>query len=541
LEGRPGEDDAPGAAGLTDLVGLALRRNPRRAYLLVSRVIGKHVPCDPRLARAAGLVLGHRVGELVRASAEHPVPDHPAPTLPATAITDPRAAARARDAAVGHPSLRVPSIVLGCAENGAALGQFVGEALDADHVVASTRRDVPGAAVLGSFEEQHSHAGRHLLVPDDPSRWEPELPLVLVDDEMTTGRTAAATLRLLHHHLPRPRYVVAVLVDVRGPGDDAVERAAAELGVRVDVVALATGTLRVPDDARERAAALVARHPCPEPTAWGRGRLTETHLHLAGAPEGARHGVDRADRAALEAALPAAVGALAAALGPDAGRVLVLGTEELVHLPVRLAEGLAGDGRDVVVAATTRSPAVAVDVPGCALRSALPFRAHDAGLGTARERYAYDLGQTGRHDAIVLVVDSDAHTSALHGPDGLVPRLRALAPRVVVAIVPTRGPRRRATVVHAVPARRGPRFGTYARDEVAWLLEDLSAVPLEVGHERREREVREGRAHYSEALPEEHVPSPVHEEHFHRALARSATTVARLVGHVTDRLLATVG
>ncbi|HEY2225140.1 cysteine protease StiP domain-containing protein, partial [Actinomycetospora sp.] len=47
--------------------------------------------------------------------------------------------------------------------------------------------------------------------------------------------------------------------------------------------------------------------------------------------------------------------------------------------------------------------------------------------------------------------------------------------------------------------------------------------------------------HYSEALPEEHVPSPVHEEHFHRALARSATTVARLVGHVTDRLLATVG
>ncbi|HEY2222562.1 phosphoribosyltransferase domain-containing protein, partial [Actinomycetospora sp.] len=47
LEGRPGEDDAPGAAGLTDLVGLALRRNPRRAYLLVSRVIGKHVPCDP--------------------------------------------------------------------------------------------------------------------------------------------------------------------------------------------------------------------------------------------------------------------------------------------------------------------------------------------------------------------------------------------------------------------------------------------------------------------------------------------------------------
>ena len=35
------------------LVGLAVRRNPRRAHLLVSRVLGKHVPTDPRLVRAA--------------------------------------------------------------------------------------------------------------------------------------------------------------------------------------------------------------------------------------------------------------------------------------------------------------------------------------------------------------------------------------------------------------------------------------------------------------------------------------------------------
>ncbi|HEY4422354.1 MAG TPA: phosphoribosyltransferase domain-containing protein, partial [Pseudonocardia sp.] len=36
----------------TVLLGLALRRNPRRAQLLVSRVLGKHVPADPRLVRA---------------------------------------------------------------------------------------------------------------------------------------------------------------------------------------------------------------------------------------------------------------------------------------------------------------------------------------------------------------------------------------------------------------------------------------------------------------------------------------------------------
>lgn len=39
----------PVGAGLADLVGLAVRRNPRRAHLLVSAVLGKHVPTDPRL------------------------------------------------------------------------------------------------------------------------------------------------------------------------------------------------------------------------------------------------------------------------------------------------------------------------------------------------------------------------------------------------------------------------------------------------------------------------------------------------------------
>ena len=53
-----------------DLVGLALRRNPRRAHLLVSRVLGKHVPSEPGLVMAAGELLGVLVGEALSASPE---------------------------------------------------------------------------------------------------------------------------------------------------------------------------------------------------------------------------------------------------------------------------------------------------------------------------------------------------------------------------------------------------------------------------------------------------------------------------------------
>ena len=50
--------DAPNGMMLTDLVGLAVRRNPRRAQLLVSSVLGKHVPTDPRLVTDAAQRLG---------------------------------------------------------------------------------------------------------------------------------------------------------------------------------------------------------------------------------------------------------------------------------------------------------------------------------------------------------------------------------------------------------------------------------------------------------------------------------------------------
>jgi len=52
---------------LTDLLGLALRRNPKRAHLLVSNVLGKHVPQSPSVVYGYGFALGRRVRELLGA------------------------------------------------------------------------------------------------------------------------------------------------------------------------------------------------------------------------------------------------------------------------------------------------------------------------------------------------------------------------------------------------------------------------------------------------------------------------------------------
>ncbi len=79
-------------------------------------------------------------------------------------------------------------------------------------------------------------------------------------------------------------------------------------------------------------------------------------------------------------------------------------------------------------------------------------------------------------------------------------------------------------------------FGSYAPEEVTWLLTDLSHVDLEVATEDREELIQGGRPYY-EMLPVEYQPDPAYTALFHRALATSADRLALAVGLVSDLVL----
>ncbi|CAM5306999.1 Phosphoribosyltransferase OS=Streptomyces alboniger OX=132473 GN=CP975_10595 PE=4 SV=1 [Streptomyces alboniger] len=508
-----GDDD------LTDLLGLALRRNPKRAHLLVSHVLGKHVPQSPSVVYGYGFDLGRRVRDLLGADE----------------------AGRA--------------VVLGYAETATGLGHSVADGLGPAPYLHSTRRPVPGVDTAGGFEESHSHATSHLLLPQDPDLLAGDGPLVLVDDEFSTGNTVLNTVRDLHERYPRRRYVVVALVDMRSEADAGrLDDFAREIGARVDLVAAASGTVRLPEGVLEKGQALVARFESAYPGARGTARPAPTdprtpHHHVTrvdlrwprGLPDGGRHGFTPAHRIRLENALPAMAARLAEALPQDARRVHVLGFEELMYAPLRLARELEQvTDAEVRYSTTTRSPVLAVDDPGYAIRSRLVFPAHDDPADGPGERYAYNVAGAG-FDAVVAVVDSAADTPELHAPGGLLDQLAAHVPQVLLAVVPSYVPEPRH-----VPERpamlpeplRGPAFSSYPPDEVGWLLQDLSDVTLEAPTEEREEAIQSGGAHYAESLPVEYQPSEQYQQLFHTALEESAGRLARAVGAVTEIVLA---
>ncbi|GEM32073.1 hypothetical protein NN3_30800 [Nocardia neocaledoniensis NBRC 108232] len=626
---------------IDELVQPGLRRNPRRAHLLVSTVLGKHLPTDPRVVIGAG----DQLGDLVRDK-----------------LGD-------RDA-----------VVLGFAETATGLGHCVAARLDAACYLHSTRRHEPRASTLAGFEEGHSHATSHLLQPAPAGIFANDLPLVLVDDEISTGDTAIDAVRALHEFAPRSHYVLASLVDMRTAADRAkFEAFAAELGARIDTVCLATGRVDLPAGLIEKVTAL----PDPElnPVAAQRGSFRKLELSWpSDVPEGGRHGILGADAANFDIALKVATGEVQSVLDAEfAGRpVIVLGHEELMYLPVRMAAALADSGTPARFQTTTRSPAYVLDEPGYPLRRGFRFTAPEP--DPTADRYLYNAQWTDGEAAPVLliVLDPPADTTELVATGGLVDVLTAAGADVLAAVVPGADPRAlhaarststalsadggpadgRTAVGADVPAAvvpgadpralrtdraaspvqaagttagsgsspvgapscsaavaertghvsapttvissppptdaesaaeratstmapddsgapdsagrsrpsgaqtngatsvsapsgvdaaalpdplHGPEFGSYAAEDVSWLLKDLSHADLEADVAERERRIQAGVAHYAESLPVEYQPDAHYRELFDRVLAESAERLALAVATVAELVVAERG
>ena len=298
---------------LDRLCAFATRRNPRRAFLFVSRVLGRHLPASPAVIRQAWQALAAR--------------------LPA--------------------DLPGPVVFVGMAETAVALGcgvfaEWRQRAGRDDALFLHSTRYRLDRPRLDGFREDHSHAADHLLYrPADPAAAErlgAARSLVLVDDERNTGDTIRNLAAALAPACPRLQEVrAAVLTDWSVGSTDATGP---------EAVALLTGRFDF------------APHPDhvapPLPPVQGDGRIRTFLIRNDG-----RTGIARPP--VLD---PAWLNAPAAAAVAPGERVLVLGTGEFVYPPILLAEALAARGAKVWCQATTRSPILDGDAIAASLRFA---------------------------------------------------------------------------------------------------------------------------------------------------------------------------
>lgn len=404
----------------TDLAGFAVRDNPRRAHLIVSKILGKHIPVDPEDILGGGYELADAVEDTLRAHGY------------TTGLTE-------------------DFLAVGYCETATGLGHAVAEGLGVTYL-HTTRKQHPDIPVEARFDEEHSHAVAHLIQPREGISLHGNGPLILIDDELSTGKTALNTIEALHAEFGRPFYIIATLLDARTPaGREAFEARVAQMGVKVAVASVLSAYLTLPEDVLDRATGARAALPAPAP-APTRGKdepLSEVRVRAGLWPDDipvtARHGMTPTDTARMVAAAHR----IAETIAPDLdgeGSVLVLGTEEVLHMPTHVAADLGHlmPQRSVVNQSTTRSPVHAADDPDYAIRRTETFAAPDEPTRASRVHNLYDptaVPAPGeqwsdlRHDHIVVIVDAEVADCA-----DMVQTLRPYARNAVHLIPVTPAP-----------------------------------------------------------------------------------------------------
>ena len=172
IKNGSGKDDS---YQLEDLLDFAQRINPKRAFLFVSKVLGRHIPVAPSTMRGVFTDLANLV--------PHNLPE--------------------------------PILVIGMAETAVGLSAGVHQALQTRYphalLLNSTRHAQHNATNNGSntetllttFSEDHSHASQHLIYQSADQVTQAQLlaskTLIMVDDEASTGNTCVNVVTALRN------------------------------------------------------------------------------------------------------------------------------------------------------------------------------------------------------------------------------------------------------------------------------------------------------------------------------------------------------
>jgi hypoxanthine phosphoribosyltransferase len=469
---------------LKALLGMALRKNKKRAHLLVSTVLGKHIPVAPETAISSANIMADEI--------------------------------------VSKASGTQKFTVFGYAETATCLGAAVAHRLSETHDVIylhSTRYPVAGSTEYGSFEESHSHATSHHITPIDAQMLDnPERSIVLVDDEVTTGSTIMNTIRLLESRAHHAEYFIATLTDMRTEeSQKKFVEFEKEMGITVQVVSLLATHLVIPEGSVEKA----------EPIIEHLKGLRESGGKLNGVVSGSMHSynVPSLTLGLLSdgfAALTLTASAVASEIALERHeRVLVLGLEEDMFFPMLVANELNKQGVTVDFSSTTRSPVITYDDPSYAINSRVRYHVED----DAEPRYAYNIHK--EDYAKVMLITNEAE---LIRSKQLVDKLTGEFDEVYVALMTGE------EVKLSEPLTGEQGFSSYSGADVQWLLKDISGADLEAPLEEREEAVQAGTSHYSESLPVEYLPTVEYQQLFVESLQMNKSKIAEAVGIVAEKI-----
>lgn len=398
---------------LDHLFTMAARINPKRSFLFVSKVLGKHLAVDPYLSLLSGAVLSLLLYNDMREQSD--------PKITALLPRILQAMSSGEGLAEAYHELMNLKLVLpapvsfiGFAETATALGHSMYQVFDRGaQYVHTTRHDIAGLSSVITFEEEHSHATAHRCYAQSEGMITGNDPIILVDDEITTGKTALNIIREIHAEYPRDTYYVASLLDWRE--DAHVQRFAdleQELNITITVLSLIKGQITVegqpslthdPMTLHEQLAdipvdMIYLDHLFAQQEGYasidGQGQQNRASL-MTGT---GRFGIGAHDNLCNTISIEKAAQSLVE--HRTGQRTLCLGTEEFMYIPMRISSEM---GAGIKFHSTTRSPIYRSLMPHYSIQTGDTFPSPEDSSVT---NFVYNIPE-GHYDDVFVFLERD--------------------------------------------------------------------------------------------------------------------------------------
>jgi len=231
------------------IFSLAARNNPKRSYLFVSKLIGKHIPVRPRVPFITGFLLASRLAQALNINVDSSVGNDQVKQAAYALAND---LEFDMEPVIAKPIYHFPgkALFIGFAETATALGHSVFTSITGNiHYLHTTRETLEGLSETVYFTEDHCHAPDQRCLISDNGLVKGNDLLVLIDDEITTGNTCLNIIKTLQKKFPQKKYAILTILDWRSKA--AIEKYGQmerELGVPIEVISLIKGNFYAQGD-----------------------------------------------------------------------------------------------------------------------------------------------------------------------------------------------------------------------------------------------------------------------------------------------------
>lgn len=394
---------------LDQLFQMATRINKKRSFLFVSKVLGKHLAVNPHIPLLVGNLLAMRYIEVVYGYKDSRA-EGVARAIQTNQNTD-LVVALLKEEPILLPK---PTTFIGFAETATALGHAVFSSFGNNaKYIHTTREQINELSSIINFEEEHSHATSHRVYAKEHNFFEDDNEVVLIDDEITTGKTAVNIIETIKTNYPmKTKFTVVSILDWRTHEyRERYEQLEKALDITINTVSLIDGMINVEGMPNLRPEELVTPqtvnqqvsfisvnkqlgdsilNPVTSVNANGTANLSN-YIFATG-----RFGLSIEEDECFSKTLETLANQLKQQR--KGNKSLVIGIGEFMHVPMKVAAQM---GPDVYFQSTTRSPIYRADSESYTIQNKFIFESPE-NLGVTN--YLYNIKQN-QYDEIFVIAE----------------------------------------------------------------------------------------------------------------------------------------